>query len=73
MGELSRNNDALRLTYCSFILFFIVIDECDLEKEVCLKGREKGNELERRRKEKGKGVRGERKEKKGLVKCFLVF
>ena len=56
MGELSRNNDALRLSYCSFILFFFVFDECDFEKEVCLKGREKGNGLERRRKEKGKGV-----------------
>ena len=64
MGELSRNNDALRLSYCSFILFFFVFDECDLEKEVCLKGRENGNGLERRRKEKGKGVRGERKEKR---------
>ena len=64
MGELSRNNDALRLSYCSFILYFFVFDECDFEKEVVLKGRENGNELERRRKEKGKGVRGERKEKR---------
>ena len=63
MGELSRNNDALRLSYCSFILFFFVFDECVFEKEVCLKGREKGNGLERR-KEKGKGVFGERKEKR---------
>ena len=52
MGELSRNNDALRLSYCSFILFFFVFDECDFEKEVGFNGRENGNELERRRKEK---------------------
>ena len=25
MGELSRNNDALRLSYCSFILFFFFV------------------------------------------------
>ena len=25
MGELSRNNDALRLSYCSFILFFFFL------------------------------------------------
>ena len=25
MGELSRNNDALRLSYCSFILFFVCV------------------------------------------------
>ena len=64
MGELSRNNDALRLSYCSFILFFFVFDEYDFEKEVGLKGRENGKGFERRRKEKGKGVRGERKEKR---------
>ena len=31
MGELSRNNDALRLSYCSFILFFFFV--CVLERE----------------------------------------
>ena len=73
MGELSRNNDALRLSYCSFILFFFVFDECDFEKEVCSKGRESGNELERRRKEKGKrGMRREKGEKE-LVWCFLFL
>ena len=73
MGELSRNNDALRLSYCSFILFFFVFDECDFEKEVCLKGRENGNGLERRRKEKGKrGMRREKGEKE-LVWCFLFL
>ena len=56
MGELSRNNDALRLSYCSFILFFFVFDECDFEKEVCLKGRENGNgfgKKKKREREKG--------------------
>ena len=73
MGELSRNNDALRLSYCSFILFFFVFDECDFEKEVCLKGREKEMNLERRRKEKGKrGMRREKGEKE-LVWCFLFL
>ena len=31
MGELSRNNDALRLSYCSFILFFFFV--CVFERE----------------------------------------
>ena len=35
MGELSRNNDALRLSYCSFILFFFFVS-------VFLREREKG-------------------------------
>ena len=33
MGELSRNNDALRLSYCSFILFFFFVFVCFLERE----------------------------------------
>ena len=37
MGELSRNNDALRLSYCSFILFFFF---------VCVFEREKGKGVE---------------------------
>ena len=56
MGELSRNNDALRLSYCSFILFFFVFDECVFEKEVGLKGRENGN---------GFGKKKEREREKG--------
>lgn len=32
MGELSRNNDALRLSYCSFILFSFLC-ECVFERE----------------------------------------
>ena len=32
MGELSRNNDALRLSYCSFILFFFFC-VCVFERE----------------------------------------
>lgn len=73
MGELSRNNDALRLSYCSFILFFFVFDECDFEKEVCLKGREKGNGFGKKKKREGKrGMRREKGEKE-LVWCFLFF
>ena len=36
MGELSRNNDALRLSYCSFILFFffVCVFERKREKEL---------------------------------------
>ena len=38
MGELSRNNDALRLSYCSFILFFFlsggVLEREKREKEL---------------------------------------
>ena len=73
MGELSRNNDALRLSYCSFILFFIVFDECVFEKEVGLKGRENGNGLEKKKKREWKrGMRREKGEKE-LVWCFLFF
>ena len=36
MGELSRNNDALRLSYCSFILFFFFV--CVFEREKKGKG-----------------------------------
>ena len=73
MGELSRNNDALRLSYCSFILFFFVFDECDFEKEVCLKGREKGNGFGKKKKREGKrGMRREKGEKE-LVWCFLFL
>ena len=64
MGELSRNNDALRLSYCSFILFFFVFDECVFEKEVCLKGRENGNgfgKKKKREREKGYEERERRK------------
>ena len=32
MGELSRNNDALRLSYCSFILFFFFVSVFEREK-----------------------------------------
>lgn len=73
MGELSRNNDALRLSYCSFILFFFVFDECVFEKEVGLKGRENGNGFGKKKKREGK--RGKRREKgeKELVWCFLLF
>ena len=73
MGELSRNNDALRLSYCSFILFFFVFDECDFEKEVCLKGRENGNGFGKKKKREGKrGMRREKGEKE-LVWCFLFL
>ena len=65
MGELSRNNDALRLSYCSFILFFFVFDECVFEKEVGLKRKRKRKWFWKEEgKRKGKGVRGERKEKR---------
>ena len=37
MGELSRNNDALRLSYCSFILFFFLC-VCVFEREKKGKG-----------------------------------
>ena len=33
MGELSRNNDALRLSYCSFILFFFFCVSVFFERE----------------------------------------
>lgn len=33
MGELSRNNDALRLSYCSFILFFFFVCEFFRERK----------------------------------------
>ena len=33
MGELSRNNDALRLSYCSFILFFFLCVSVFFERE----------------------------------------
>ena len=73
MGELSRNNDALRLSYCSFILFFFVFDECVFEKEVGLKGRENRNEFGKKKKREGKrGMRREKGEKE-LVWCFLFF
>ena len=73
MGELSRNNDALRLSYCSFILFFFVFDECDFEKEVGLKGRENGNGFGKKKEREGKrGIRREKGEKE-LVWCFLFF
>ena len=73
MGELSRNNDALRLSYCSFILFFFVFDECVFEKEVGLKGREKGNGFGKKKKREGKrGMRREKGEKEFGVFCFLV-
>lgn len=73
MGELSRNNDALRLSYCSFILFFFVFDECVFEKEVCLKGRENGNGFGKKKKREGKrGIRREKGEKE-LVRCFLFL
>ena len=63
MGELSRNNDALRLSYCSFILFFFVFDECGFEKEVCLKGRENGNGFGKREREGKRGMRREKGDK----------
>ena len=73
MGELSRNNDALRLSYCSFILFFFVFDECDFEKEVCLKGRENGNGLEiKEEKRREKGYE-ERERRKGVSLVFFCF
>ena len=73
MGELSRNNDALRLSYCSFILFFFVFDECVFEKEVCFKRKRKWKwfwKEEEKRREKGYE---ERERRKGVSLVFFVF
>ena len=68
MGELSRNNDALRLSYCSFILFFFFV--CVFEREkgekelrvfLVLKGivhYVKGRRNRKKKGEKGRGKRG---------------
>ena len=73
MGELSRNNDALRLSYCSFILFFFVFDECVFEKRSLFKRKREWKCFGKKKKREGK--RGKRREKgeKELVWCFLFF
>ena len=66
MGELSRNNDALRLSYCSFILFFIVFDECVFEKEVGFKRKRKWKWFGKKKKREGKKGYEERERRKGV-------